>query len=116
MTIGRWALVAAGSVVTKDVPDFALVAGVPARRIRWVGRAGAPLEPDGDERWVCPTTGERYEEHGGRAPARSVGSRAAEHGAARLPQDHQVHRDRPVVDVAQVEPDRLVPRRGRRGR
>ena len=65
VTIGRWALVAAGSVVTKDVPDFALVAGVPARRIRWVGRAGAPLEPDGDELWVCPTTGERYEEQGG---------------------------------------------------
>lgn len=65
VTIGRWALVAAGSVVTKDVPDFALVAGVPARRIRWVGRAGAPLESDGDGRWVCPTTGERYEEHVG---------------------------------------------------
>ena len=65
VTIGRWAMVAAGAVVTKDVPDFALVAGVPARRIGWVGRAGAPLEPDGDERWVCPTTGERYEEHGG---------------------------------------------------
>ena len=45
MTIGRWAMVAAGSVVTNDVPDFALVAGVPARRIRWVGRAGVPLEP-----------------------------------------------------------------------
>ena len=44
MTIGRWALVAAGSVVVRDVPDFALVAGVPARRIRWVGRAGVPLE------------------------------------------------------------------------
>jgi acetyltransferase-like isoleucine patch superfamily enzyme len=40
VTIGRWALVAAGSVVTKDVPDFALVAGVPARRIRWVGPCG----------------------------------------------------------------------------
>ena len=40
VTIGRWAMVAAGSVVVKDVPDFALVAGVPARRIRWVGRAG----------------------------------------------------------------------------
>lgn len=61
VTIGRWALVAAGSVVTKDVPDFALVAGVPARRIRWVGRAGVPLEP-GDEpsTWVCPKTGETY--------------------------------------------------------
>ncbi len=46
VTIGRWALVAAGSVVTKDVPDFALVAGVPATRIRWVGKAGVPLEQD----------------------------------------------------------------------
>ncbi|KRD42991.1 acetylglucosamine-1-phosphate uridylyltransferase [Cellulomonas sp. Root930] len=65
VTIGRWALVAAGSVVTKDVPDFALVAGVPARRIRWVGRAGAPLDADGDHTWLCPTTGERYVEQDG---------------------------------------------------
>ena len=63
VTIGRWALVAAGSVVYKDVPDFALVAGVPARRLRWVGKAGVPLEP-GDEpgTWVCPQTGEKYTE------------------------------------------------------
>jgi acetyltransferase-like isoleucine patch superfamily enzyme len=60
VTIGRWALVAAGSVVVKDVPDFALVAGVPARRIRWVGRAGVPLEQGDDGTWVCPTTGDRY--------------------------------------------------------
>jgi acetyltransferase-like isoleucine patch superfamily enzyme len=64
VTIGRWATVAAGAVVTKDVPDFALVAGVPARRIRWVGRAGVPLEPRGDA-WVCPETGERYIEDAG---------------------------------------------------
>ena len=62
-TIGRWALVAAGSVVVKDVPDFALVAGVPARRIRWVGKAGVPLEPAGDGHWVCPQTGDRYVEN-----------------------------------------------------
>ncbi len=49
VTIGRWALVAAGSVVIKDVPDFALVAGVPARRIRWVGQAGVPLEAPATE-------------------------------------------------------------------
>jgi UDP-2-acetamido-3-amino-2,3-dideoxy-glucuronate N-acetyltransferase len=66
VTIGRWALVAAGSVVVKDVPDFALVAGVPARRLRWVGKAGVPLEPapgDGEGTWRCPQTGERYVEH-----------------------------------------------------
>jgi serine acetyltransferase len=62
VTIGRWALVAAGSVVVKDVPDFALVAGVPARRIRWVGHVGVPLEPDGDGRWRCPSSGRRYVE------------------------------------------------------
>ena len=65
MTIGRWALVAAGSVVVADVPDFALVVGVPARRIRWVGKAGVPLEADGDGAWVCPQTGDRYVETDG---------------------------------------------------
>lgn len=41
--IGAWAMVAAGAVVTKDVPDFGLVVGVPARRIGWVGRSGVKL-------------------------------------------------------------------------
>jgi hypothetical protein len=53
--------VAAGSVVVKDVPDFALVAGVPARRLRWVGKAGVPLERgELDGTWVCPQSGETY--------------------------------------------------------
>lgn len=64
VTIGRWSMVAAGSVVTKDVPDFALVAGVPARRIRWVGRAGVPLEDAGNGAWTCPETGDRFRETG----------------------------------------------------
>jgi acetyltransferase-like isoleucine patch superfamily enzyme len=64
VTVGRWALVAAGAVVVADVPDHALVVGVPARRVGWVGRAGVPLVRDGDL-WRCPRTGERYVEHGG---------------------------------------------------
>jgi acetyltransferase-like isoleucine patch superfamily enzyme len=65
VTVGRWAMVAAGSVVVKDVPDFALVAGVPARFVRWVGRAGVPLEDDGPGHWRCPRTGATYTEVGG---------------------------------------------------
>lgn len=65
LTIGAWALVAAGSVVIKDVPDFALVAGVPAVQIRWVGTAGTPLEKAGDGIWRCPTTGAEYSEENG---------------------------------------------------
>jgi len=64
VVIGAWALVAAGAVVTKDVPEYALVAGVPAKRIRWVGRAGLPLEDIGDNRFRCPETGATYKEVG----------------------------------------------------
>lgn len=59
VSIGRWSLIAAGAVVTRDVPDHALVAGVPARQIGWVGRAGARLVADG-ETLVCPDTGDRF--------------------------------------------------------
>jgi acetyltransferase-like isoleucine patch superfamily enzyme len=68
VTVGRWALVAAGSVVVKDVPDYGLMAGVPARRIGWVGRVGVPLTRDEDgsgDRWRCPQTGDGYTERDG---------------------------------------------------
>ncbi|KUM41674.1 acetylglucosamine-1-phosphate uridylyltransferase [Arthrobacter sp. EpRS71] len=61
VTIGRWATVAAGAVVAKDVPDFALMVGVPAKRHGWVGKAGFPLQRLG-ESWVCPETGATYVE------------------------------------------------------
>lgn len=52
-TIGRYAFIAAGAVITGDVPDHALMAGVPARRIGWMSKAGVKL---GDN-LVCPDTG-----------------------------------------------------------
>jgi UDP-2-acetamido-3-amino-2,3-dideoxy-glucuronate N-acetyltransferase len=62
--IGRWAMVAAGAVVTRDVPDFALVVGVPARQIGWVGRAGVRLveRAGAPGEWECPQTGAVYRE------------------------------------------------------
>ena len=56
--LGEYCMVAAGAVVTHDVPAFALVAGVPARRLGWVSRTGERL----DETLICPRTGEVYEE------------------------------------------------------
>ena len=65
VNIGAWSMVAAGAVVIHDVPDFALVAGTPARWIRWVGRAGEPLEDIGGNMWRCARTGEIYVEQDG---------------------------------------------------
>jgi serine acetyltransferase len=57
--IGEWALVAAGSVVTRNVPNFALIAGVPGRQIGWVGKSGFKLiEKNGF--YICPETNTHY--------------------------------------------------------
>jgi acetyltransferase-like isoleucine patch superfamily enzyme len=67
LKVGAWSLVAAGAVVTKDVPDHALVAGVPARQLGWVGRTGVRLirdDKDGSA-FRCPETGAQYIESDG---------------------------------------------------
>jgi UDP-2-acetamido-3-amino-2,3-dideoxy-glucuronate N-acetyltransferase len=61
VTIGRYAFVAAGAVVTKDVPDYALMVGVPARQKGWMSRHGHVLKPDADGQLRCPESGYRYE-------------------------------------------------------
>lgn len=61
-TIGQYAFVGAGAVVTKSVPDFALVAGNPARIMGWMSRYGHRLtEPDENGFMACPATGEKYQ-------------------------------------------------------
>jgi UDP-2-acetamido-3-amino-2,3-dideoxy-glucuronate N-acetyltransferase len=62
VTIGAYAFVAAGAVVNRDVPAYALMAGVPARRIGWAGRRGRRLEAAADRAgvFVCPVSGEAY--------------------------------------------------------
>lgn len=55
-TIGRWAMVASGAVVTKDVPDYALMAGIPARQKGWVCECGHVLKED----WICSECNREY--------------------------------------------------------
>jgi UDP-2-acetamido-3-amino-2,3-dideoxy-glucuronate N-acetyltransferase len=59
-TLGEYCMIGAGAVVTKDVPAFALMTGVPARRTGWVSRHGEKLIFDENDHAVCPATGEEY--------------------------------------------------------
>ena len=67
-TIGCYAFVGAGAMVNRDVPDFALVVGVPGRQVGWMSRFGErlALPLQGEAEAVCPHTGDRYRLAGGR--------------------------------------------------
>ena len=62
VTIGAYAFVGAGAVVQRDVPDYALMVGVPAKQIGWMSAYGERLElpSTGDSTTICPHTGDRY--------------------------------------------------------
>ncbi|MGC6452822.1 MAG: acyltransferase [Candidatus Puniceispirillaceae bacterium] len=61
VTIGCHSFIAAGAVVTKDVPDYGLVTGVPGRQVGWMSAYGEQLDFGEDNRATCPHTGDRYE-------------------------------------------------------
>lgn len=60
ITLGAFCLIGAGAVVTKDVPDYALVTGIPARQTGWVSRLGHRLSFDAAGKATCPESGEQY--------------------------------------------------------
>jgi len=62
VTVGEYAFVGAGAVITRNVPSFALMAGVPARQTGWMSRFGEriPLSMNGNGEYSCPRTGDRY--------------------------------------------------------
>ena len=60
-TIGRYAFVGAGAVVTKDIPDYALVVGNPARIVGWMSEAGEKLKFDKAGLAICPRSGRKYQ-------------------------------------------------------
>ena len=86
-TVGRYAFIAAGAVVSKDVPDYALIAGVPGRQVGWMSRHGHKLVFDADGKATCAESGFQYVREGGTVrcidvdedsplpPALAVGSR-----------------------------------------
>ncbi len=59
-TVGQYAFIGAGAVVTKDVPDFALMVGTPAKQIGWMSRYGHRLNFDENNIAVCPESNEKY--------------------------------------------------------
>lgn len=59
-TIGKYAFIGAGAVVTRDVPDYALVVGNPARHTGWMSEYGHPLEFNEERKAVCPESNEEY--------------------------------------------------------
>lgn len=60
-TLGRYSFISAGAVVTKDVPDYALIVGVPGRQKGWMSRHGHLLHPDAEGRCECPECGYSYQ-------------------------------------------------------
>lgn len=58
--VGKWAFAAAGSILVKNVPDFALMSGSPAKQVDWVGRSGIKLKKIDNQYFECQVSGDKY--------------------------------------------------------
>lgn len=66
ITLGRYSFIAAGAVVAKDVPDYALIVGVPGKQAGWMSRHGHILKnPNSENTYICPESGYRYQKKEG---------------------------------------------------
>ncbi|UJR86726.1 DegT/DnrJ/EryC1/StrS family aminotransferase [Sandaracinus amylolyticus] len=101
-TIGEYAFVAAGAVVTNDVPAYALVAGVPARRMGWVSRLGRRLRGEGVV--TCPESGERYRIEG----ERCVPLTSEENDTSPIPLLDLTAQNGPLLPEIRVAMDRVI--------
>lgn len=73
-TIGRYAFISAGAVVTKDVPDYAMILGVPGKQRGWMSRHGHPLQEKNEAgEFICPESGYRYAEEDGQLNCLDLG-------------------------------------------
>jgi UDP-2-acetamido-3-amino-2,3-dideoxy-glucuronate N-acetyltransferase len=74
VTLGEYCFIAAGAVITKDVKDFSLMAGVPARQIGWMSRFGEriPLPLEGQGEYTCPHNSDRYSLRGHKLELKSA--------------------------------------------
>lgn len=80
LTLGCYSFISAGAVVTRDVPDYAMMRGVPARQVGWISRHGHLLKTDSkidSENLVCPESGLRYREKAGELKCIDVGEEDA---------------------------------------
>lgn len=97
VTIGRYAFIAAGAVITQDVPDYALMIGVPARRRGWMSRHGHILKKGPGNFLVCPESKFRFTEENGRLRCLDLDEDAPLPDALRTgSHDYESFKDRPT--------------------
>lgn len=113
VTLGRYCFIAAGSVVTRDVPDYALMIGNPARQKGWMSRHGQRLEFNAEGIATCPESGYRYQTTEGRGQRADDGGQRSEDGESVIQSAHcplpTAHRQPPTVHCLDLDEEAPLP-------